>query len=124
MLFQIDVGKQPADEVIEGALEQSVLEGPNAQFAQDLVRGALTNQARIDRQLAELTAEWSLERQAAVDRNILRLTAFEILYMPETPVASVINEAVELAKKYSTADSGRFVNGVLGALSRTVEAQE
>jgi len=120
MLFQIDVGKQPPEEVIEAALSQSVLEGPNRQFAEDVVRGVTVNLDSIDCRLAELTTEWSAERQAAVDRNILRLTTFEILYRPETPVAAVINEAVELAKKYSTAESGRFVNGVLGALARTV----
>ena len=119
MLFQIDVGKQPTEEVIEGALSQSVLEGSNRQFAEDVVRGVAEHLESIDRRLAELTTEWSAERQAAVDRNILRLTTFEILYRPETPVAAVINEAVELAKKYSTAESGRFVNGVLGALART-----
>ena len=119
MLFQIDVGKQPVDEVVEGALAQSVLEGANREFAESLVRGALEHQTDIDRMLEKLTTDWALDRQAAVDRNILRLTAYEVLYCLETPVAAVINEAVELAKKYSTAESGRFVNGVLGALART-----
>src|SRR5579884_3685711 len=120
MLFQLDVGKQPVDEVIEAALAQSVLEGVNRQYAEDVVRGTLEHKDQIDEQLERLAAEWSIDRQAAVDRNILRLTTYEILYRPDTPVAAVINEAVELAKKYSTAESGRFVNGVLGALARGV----
>ncbi|HEX5324357.1 MAG TPA: transcription antitermination factor NusB [Capsulimonadaceae bacterium] len=120
MLFQVDVGKQPMDEVIEAALAQSVLEGANRQYAEAVVRGTLENKNQIDEQLEQLASDWSVERQAVVDRNILRLTTYEILYRPDTPVAAVINEAVELAKKYSTAESGRFVNGVLGALARSV----
>lgn len=119
MLFQIDVGKQPVNEVIEGALAQSVLEGANREFAESVVRETIAHQTEIDETLQTLAADWALDRQAAVDRNILRLTSYEVLYRPDTPVAAVINEAVELAKKYSTAESGRFVNGVLGALART-----
>jgi N utilization substance protein B len=120
MLFQIDIGNQPVDEVVASSLDQSVLEGPNREFAEQIVRGTLANLRAIDDQLRRLTQDWALDRQAAVDRNILRLTAYEILYCPTTPVAAVINEAIEMAKKYSTADSGRFVNGVLGALARGV----
>lgn len=118
MLFQLDVGKQPVEEVIEGALAQSVLEGANRKFAEILVRGTLEHLTDIDNSIRALAADWALDRQAAVDRNILRLTSYEVLYMPESPVAAVVNEAVELAKKYSTAESGRFVNGILGALAR------
>jgi len=120
MLFQVDVGKQPLDEVVEAALAQSVLEGANRHYAEDVVRGTLANKEQIDAQLEQLASEWSVDRQAVVDRNILRMTTYEILFRPDTPVAAVINEAVELAKKYSTAESGRFVNGVLGALARSV----
>jgi N utilization substance protein B len=120
ILFQIDVGKQPLDQVVEGALNQSILEGGYREFAEDVARGTWERRIEIDATLKELTPDWSPERQPAVDRNILRMTAFEILYRQDTPVAAVINEAVELAKKYSTAESGRFVNGVLGALARSV----
>ncbi len=121
MLFQIDVGKQPMDEVIAAALEQSVLEGINREYAEGVVRGAIEHQAEIDSTLEAVASDWSLDRQAAVDRNILRMTAYEVLFRLDTPVAAVINEAVELAKKYSTAESGRFVNGVLGAVARSVK---
>lgn len=120
MLFQVDVGKQPIDEVVDAALAQSVLEGANREYAEEVVRGTLEHKDEIDEHLARLANDWALDRQAVVDRNILRMTTFEILYRPDTPVAAVINEAVELAKKYSTAESGRFVNGVLGALARSV----
>ncbi len=118
MLFQLDLGKQPVAEVLEAALAQSQLEGANRTYAEELVRGTLTHQAELDGRLSALTTEWASDRQAAVDRNLLRLASYELLYRPDAPVAAVVNEAVELAKKYSTAESGRFVNGVLGALAR------
>ena len=118
MLFQLDLGKQPVTEVVDAALAQSQLEGGNRAYAEELVRGSLTHLAEIDRRITELTPDWTPDRQAAVDRNLLRLAAYELLYRPDAPVAAVVNEAVELAKKYSTAESGRFVNGVLGALAR------
>lgn len=118
MLFQIDVGKQPPDEVVGEALAQSKLEGANREFCEALVRGALAHLGDLDGRIRALTPDWTPDRQAAVDRSILRLAAFELLFQPESPVAAVVNEAVELAKKYSTAESGRFVNGVLGALAR------
>jgi len=118
MLFQLDLGKQPTDEVIEAALGQSKLEGANRLYSEELVRGTLEHLAEIDGRITALTPDWTPDRQAAVDRNLLRLSAYELLYRPDAPVAAVVNEAVELAKKYSTAESGRFVNGVLGALAR------
>ena len=118
MLFELDLGRQEPNAVIANALAQSPLEGENRELAETLVRGTLAHQGEIDQTVAALSTDWALDRQAAVDRNILRMSAFEMLYRPEAPVATIVNEAVELAKKYSTAESGRFVNGVLGAMSR------
>lgn len=91
-----------------------------ADFLKLLVYGVNQSQQEIDKRLAALSTGWGLERQAAVDRNIMRLAAYEILYLPDIPTGASINEAVELAKKFSTAESGRFVNGVLGALAMQV----
>ncbi len=91
-----------------------------AAFIHKLVTGVLAQREKIDRRLAGLASGWSLERQVAVDRNIMRIAAYEMLYVPGIPTGVSINEAVELAKKYSTAESGRFVNGVLGALATRV----
>lgn len=118
MLFELDLGKQPEDEVIQAGLAQSHLDENLQAMTEELVRGTLAHRDQIDRRVADLATEWALDRQAAVDRNILRLASYELLYRPDSPVAAVVNEAVELAKKYSTAESGRFVNGVLGALAR------
>jgi N utilization substance protein B len=118
MLFELDLGKQPEDEVIRAGLAQSHLDEKHQALTEELVRGTLAHRDQIDTRVAALATDWALDRQAAVDRNILRLASYEMLYRPDSPVAAVVNEAVELAKKYSTAESGRFVNGVLGALAR------
>lgn len=91
-----------------------------ASFTITLVTGIEAHRDEIDRILEGLSSGWRLDRQVSVDRNILRMAAFEMLYLPGIPTSASINEAIELAKKYSTAESGRFVNGVLGALAAQV----
>jgi N utilization substance protein B len=88
-----------------------------AGFALRLVSGVTQNREDLDRTLHGLEIGWSLDRQVSVDRNILRMAAFELLHMDSIPASATINEAIELAKKYSTGESGRFVNGLLGALA-------
>ncbi len=83
------------------------------EFADELLRGTLAHLAEIDAELAEQTAHWRLERLAMVDRNILRLALYELLYHPDTPHAVVIDEAIEIAKRFGAEESARFVNGVL-----------
>lgn len=87
---------------------------PKAQhFADILASGALSHQAEIDLLITKYADNWEISRMAAVDRNILRLAAFEILTELDTPISVVIDEAVEIAKTFSTVDSGKFVNGIL-----------
>jgi N utilization substance protein B len=83
------------------------------EFADRLLRGTVVHLDELDEELARQTAHWRLERLAAVDRNILRLAMFELMYENETPPAVVIDEAIEIAKKYGAEESSRFVNGVL-----------
>ena len=85
-------------------------------FAEVLINGVQANKPRIDALISEVAENWRLDRMAAIDRNILRLGAFEILYCPDVPTKVAINEALELAKRYSTAQSSRFVNGILDRL--------
>ncbi len=87
-------------------------------FALRLSRGVLDHLEEVDRELAIQTANWRLERLAAVDRNILRLAAYELLHEPDTPPAVVIDEAIEIAKKFAAGESARFVNGVLDGLRK------
>jgi N utilization substance protein B len=118
-LYQIDVGKTPADEAMAEAYGR--LDDAGLAFARELARGAVAHVTEIDELIARYAKDWSLDRMAAVDRNILRLAMFEILHLPDIPHGVSADEAVELAKKYSTADSSKFVNGVLGSLLRDLE---
>ncbi|MHB1912040.1 MAG: transcription antitermination factor NusB [Acidimicrobiales bacterium] len=87
-------------------------------FVVTLVAGVAQHREQIDSMIASHSRDWSLVRMPAIDRNLMRLAVFELTCRPDTPVGVVIDEAVELAKQYSTEDSGRFVNGVLSAIAR------
>ena len=94
------------------------------EFAEALIAGVRANQPRIDALISDVAENWRLDRMAAIDRNILRLGAYEMLFCPEVPTKVAINEALELAKRYSTAQSSRFVNGILDRLqAATPEAR-
>ena len=86
-------------------------------FVVRLVEGVGAHLADIDATIGRYAVDWPVERMPAVDRNVLRLAVFELTWQPDVPVGAVISEAVELAKTYSTEESGRFVNGVLGAIA-------
>ena len=98
-------------------------------FAAELVRGVGEHRAEVDAVIERFAIDWALDRMPVLDRNVLRLGVYELLHRPDIPVGAVISEAVELAKRYSTEDSGRFVNGVLAGVSancadlRTTEVQ-
>lgn len=124
-LYQMEVGDKPLEEALEEVLSVATLEIELADFTRDLVMGVHREQQEtLDPLISRFTREWTLERMPVIDRNALRLAVFELLHYPETPVAVVANEAVELVKKYSTADSGKFVNGVLGAIAKQIESGE
>ncbi len=112
VLFQDDLNPSHnpgvADEFLRARLQGDEL----ADFARSLVAGVRRNQAELDTLLSRTADNWSLERMAATDRNVLRLGAFEILYTA-TPGRVAINEAVELAKRFGSAHSAQFVNGIL-----------
>ena len=88
--------------------------------AAEMIEGVAAHGAAIDGLLEEAAVDWSVARMAPVDRAILRLAVYELAHRPQTPTAVVLNEAVELADLYSTASSGRFVNGVLATIARRV----
>lgn len=87
-----------------------------------LVQGVESNMVALDAAIAKHAKGWTLQRMPTIDRNVLRIAAFELMGRPEVPVAVVLDEAVELAKRFSTDDSGRFVNGVLSALVPVLRA--
>jgi len=92
-------------------------DGPLVEFARGLLAGVRRHRPELDQRLAETAANWSLARMAATDRNALRLGAYELLFA-ETPPRVAINEAIELAKRFGTEESGHFVNGILDRLLR------
>ncbi|MEA3056397.1 MAG: transcription antitermination protein NusB [Actinomycetota bacterium] len=87
------------------------------EFASDVVRGVGQHLAEVDELLRRFAKGWTLERMPVIDRTLLRMATYELGHRPDVPTASIINEAVELAKRYSTDDSGRFVNGMLGRIA-------
>jgi len=87
-------------------------------FTEDLVRGTLGRLNEIDTIIETVTENWLLKRMSAVDRNILRFAAYEILYRKDIPSAVTINEAIEIAKKYSSTEAAPFLNGVLDRLAK------
>jgi len=115
ILFEAEVGRQPLAEALDRVHDQSPDE--DWEFIRGLCEGTWAARAALDGRLAALTDGWSPERLAGTDHAILRLAAFELQHL-DTPPEVVINEAVALAKAYGTDASGRFVNGVLGALVR------
>jgi N utilization substance protein B len=89
---------------------------PADAYSRDLVAGVSARQEELDAAIGAAAEHWSIERMPPVDRAVLRMSLYELRYLPEVPEGASINEAVELAKCFSTTDSGRFVNGVLGRL--------
>ncbi len=87
-------------------------------FADTLVRGTKVNQGKIDQTIAQCAEHWDLDRMAVVDRNILRLAVYELLWSADVPPKVAINEAIEIAKKFGTKESSRFINGVLDKIHR------
>jgi N utilization substance protein B len=93
---------------------------PAEPFTAELVSGVSEHMPELDEVLREHAKDWRLERMPALDRALLRLSTFELVHRPDIPVGAVISEAVELAKQYSTEESGRFVNGMLSTIASRV----
>jgi N utilization substance protein B len=117
-LFQLDMGHLEKEAAFGFALETTPLAEPLRPFARQLLENALQYQADSDRLIAEKAVDWEINRLPRVDRAILRLALGEILADTDVPSSVAINEAVELAQKYSTEQSGRFINGILGSVVR------
>ena len=105
---------------IDPAAVLAELPVPPDPFAADLVRGVGDHLAGLDEVISRFAVDWTVERMPAVDRALLRMAAYELTERPDIPTAAVISEAVELAKTYSTEESGRFVNGILGSIAAEV----
>lgn len=113
ILYAIDVCKLEAEDAQKSFWKDRKSGKKVLEFATTLVEGTLNNLPQIDSLIVKYARNWDIHRMASIDRNILRQATFEILYLLDIPINVIINEAVELAKKYSTEESGKFVNGIL-----------
>jgi N utilization substance protein B len=120
MLYQQDVGKQSPDEVRQHFWEaRDEVDAETRGFAEDLYRVANAREDEISQLIEEHSANWRLARMPAVDRNVLRTSIAEMLGFPGTPVPIIINESLEIARRYSAHESINFLNGVLDAIAKS-----
>jgi N utilization substance protein B len=124
MLFSYDLARPTVEDLIEsywGELAEAADEVRT--FANELVEGTILHLATIDDRIRVRTEHWRIPRMAVVDRNLLRMAVFEFLYHPSTPRTVAINEALEIARRFSTAEATQFVNGILDAIKRDLDAE-
>jgi N utilization substance protein B len=119
MLFQLDFKVERLENRDLEAFWSDKKENTEVKkFAEELVRGTVNKLNNIDSVIGKAAENWVVQRMSAVDRNILRFAAYEILYMKDIPSAVTINEAIEIAKKFSSGESAPFINGVLDRLAK------
>ncbi len=124
MLFQWELGGHPPEQVVSTFLAGKKIDTEVESFARALFEGAVSEVASLDQLVSQHAEHWRLERMAAVDRNIIRVALFELLHHPETPPPVVINEALEIARRFSGEDSVQFVNGILDGIRKTLPVKD
>lgn len=123
VLYSIDINEGPAALARTQDHFDVVLEPEGEAFAGKILESASAHRAHIDEHLQSASKNWRLERMSTVDRNILRLAAAELLYDDSIPTKVIINEAIELAKRFGTAESAAFVNGILDRVASKVRGE-
>jgi len=118
VLFQVDVGEIILEDAIKNFWKIEKVLPEIRDFTLRLSRGVMENITQIDEIIKKYTKNWALNRINNIDRNILRIAIYELLYCPDIPYKVSINEAIEIAKKYGTFDSGKFVNGILDRVAK------
>jgi transcription antitermination factor NusB len=115
ILYQMDITQDSPDSALANFWEsyEKPVHAQVKEFAAELIKGVMQNLTLIDDKISQYATNWQLKRMAVVDRNILRLSCYELLFREDIPPKVSINEAVELAKKYSGQEAGKFVNGIL-----------
>ena len=119
MLYQFDLSSNPPQQIVD-TFEELQKSKPNTrEFATKIFQGTIDNLAKIDEMIAAQADNWRIARMAVVDRNIIRMSIYELLNEPETPKLVIIDEAIEIGKKFGTQKSSQFINGILdGILKR------
>ncbi len=116
MLYELDVGKHSKEDILRTFWQMNEHPEKVREFADQLFEGTIRQLKEIDRVIQQHTKHWRLNRMAAVDRNVLRLAVYEFLSGGKTPETVVINEALDIARKFSTQESAQFVNGILDSI--------
>lgn len=124
VLYQMDIGNSGAEEALSAYWQCFDLEAEGDEYATELVSGVHENRAEIDGAISQASTRWRLERMAVVDRNVLRIGAYELMRRPDVPTGVVIDEAIELGKRFGGEDSSGFINGLLDKLARTVRSSK
>lgn len=120
-LYCWEISEGKPEEIYNDLLSKTELDPPSELFSADLFEKVIENQEEIDKLIRGNVQHWDFSRIAVVDKNILRMSICELLYLDDIPVKVSIDEAIELAKKYSSEDSGSFVNGVLDAIAKKIK---
>ncbi|MGH9831643.1 MAG: transcription antitermination factor NusB [Blastocatellia bacterium] len=124
MLFSYDVARPSVDELLETYWEEMAEAAEEVRvFANELVIGTIANLEEIDERIRLRTEHWRIPRMAIVDRNLLRMAIYEFMFQPNTPRTVAINEALEIARRFSTHEATQFINGILDAIKRDLETQ-
>jgi N utilization substance protein B len=119
-LYAWEIGKEPAEKVLEDVLSRSAVDKETREFVARLYRATCEHADAIDAAIVQAAEHWALKRMAVLDRNLLRLATAELLYFKdEVPPKVAINEAIEIAKRYGSEESPRFVNGILDHILKT-----
>jgi len=124
MLFQMDVAGGPPEEIFAQFWADQASTPELKSFAEDLVRGVARERLFLDNVVAVSAENWRVERMAVVDRNVLRMAAYEMLFDEEVPPVVAIDEAIEIARKFGSEESGAFINGILDAVRKRIERGE
>lgn len=114
ILYARDIGKNDPQLIMEQLFAEEQVEEKGQKFCRWLVEGVIENLAASDQLISQYATEWPVDRLAAIDRNLMRIALFEFYFTDEVPGAVAVNEAIEVAKIYGSAESPRFINGVLG----------
>jgi len=122
VLYQVEITGDTLPDLLKAHWDETQVDEETREFAERLVEGTSSHQKEIDLIVTRHAENWDLQRMAILDRNLLRLSTYELIYLSkEIPPKVAINEAVNIAKKYSQESSGKFVNGILDKISRTEE---
>lgn len=124
MLYAVDLNPEPPEQCVDRFWELNHARPEIITYATELVRGTIRKKKEIDQFISSHSSHWKIDRMPVTDRNILRLATYELLEESNVPSKVVINEAIELAKKFGTTDSATFVNGVLDSIHQELEAHK